>query len=78
MYANGLGVLQDNKEAFRLFQLAAAQNDTKAKCALASMYAAGLGTTKDVAKARELTQEGYEAGVDICRTVWEKNNLGKQ
>ena len=76
MYANGIGVEQDDKEAFRLFSLATAQNDIRAKCGLAMMYASGSGTVKDLLKAKQLAREGYEAGEEICKLVWDKGHLG--
>jgi hypothetical protein len=76
MYANGLGVERDDRAAFKWFQLAAMQNDLKAKCSLAMMYATGSGTAKDMVKAKQLAREGYEAGEEICKMVWDKNQLG--
>jgi uncharacterized protein len=46
-YLRGDGVPQDNAEAFRLFQNAAAKGHTGARIKLAYMYADGLGTPKD-------------------------------
>ncbi len=75
MYANGQGVEQDDKAAFKWFQLASVQNDIKAKCSLAIMYASGLGIAKDILKAKQLAREGYEAGDEMCKMVWNKNHL---
>lgn len=78
MYANGLGVEQDDKEAVKWFRLAAAQNYIKAKCGLAMMYASGAGTGKDMLRAKELAREGLNAGEEICKMVWVKNHFGDQ
>ena len=45
------------------------------KCALAEMYAAGLGINKDIPTAKKLAKEGYDAGEQYCETVWKKYDL---
>ena len=47
MYADGLGVLQDYKEAVRLYRLSAEQGEAKAQYNLGVMYADGLGVLQD-------------------------------
>ena len=51
MYLRGDGVPQNNAEAFRLFQKAAAKGHIGARIKLAYLYADGLGTTKDAEAA---------------------------
>ncbi len=47
MYANGLGVPQDDKEAVKWFRLAADQGTAGAQYSLGLMYANGLGVPRD-------------------------------
>ena len=47
MYQNGWGVLQDDKEAVRLYRLAAEQGYADAQGNLGVMYVFGKGVTKD-------------------------------
>jgi TPR repeat protein len=48
MYAEGLGVTQDNTEAVRWIRKAAAQGLAEAQYNLGLVYAVGLGVTQDV------------------------------
>ena len=43
MYANGEGVIQDHKEAVKLFRLSAEQSDARAQRSLGFMFERGLG-----------------------------------
>ena len=47
MYADGLGVAKDGKEAVRWCRLAADQGDVDAQCILGAIYADGLVVAKD-------------------------------
>ena len=51
MYADGLGVRQDYKEALRWLHLAAEQGDAKAQFALGFMYAQGEGIPQSYREA---------------------------
>ncbi|MCL4456380.1 MAG: sel1 repeat family protein [Nitrospirae bacterium] len=75
MYHNGMGMLKDYKEAIKWYKLAAEKGNALAKCNLAEMYAAGWGTKKDFSIAKKLAKEGYDAGDDYCRVVWDKYDL---
>jgi hypothetical protein len=69
MYAKGTGVRQNYTEAFNWFSLAAEQGHTKAICNLAAMYASGVGTRKNIKKAKDLSLEAREAGEADCKSV---------
>ena len=47
MYSNGLGVLQDFKEAAKWYRLSAEQGDAIAQCNLGGMYYKGEGVPQD-------------------------------
>ena len=47
MYANGQGVPQDDKEAIKLFRLAAQEGNAYAQFNLGSAYANGRGVPQD-------------------------------
>lgn len=51
MYAEGLGVQENNKEAVKWFKLAAEQGDTGAQYNLGVMYTKGLGIKQDYNEA---------------------------
>jgi TPR repeat protein len=68
---------EDYQEAFKWYKLAADQNNFAAKCGLAAMPAEGNGAKKNMAEAKRLAKEGYEAGNDFCKTVWEQFALEK-
>ena len=51
MYARGYGVVQDDKEAMKWYQLAAEQGHAKAQLNLAVMYGNGQGVARDYALA---------------------------
>lgn len=47
MYANGRGVVKDDKEAVKWYRMAAEQGYAAAQSNLGIMYAAGLGVVQD-------------------------------
>ena len=51
MYDNGHGVVQDYKEAVRLYRLAAAQGDVDAQYSLGEMYDLGQGVVQNYVRA---------------------------
>ncbi|HOU05757.1 MAG TPA: hypothetical protein PLT97_10545, partial [Smithellaceae bacterium] len=75
MYAKGQGVVQNYKEASKWFKLAAEQGFALSKCFLAEMYINGHGIKRNPSMAKKMAKEGYEAGADYCKDVWEKYNL---
>ncbi len=60
MYANGKGVLKDDKEAIKWFTKAAEQGDADAQYNLGWMYANGEGVLKDLSKAKYWIKKAYE------------------
>ncbi len=48
MYAEGQGVMQDDRESVRWFRLAAEQGDAEAQAGLVLAYGTGLGVPQDV------------------------------
>ncbi len=54
LYREGLGVQQDDKEAYSWFGKSAAQGDPQGCCQLAEMSLLGLGCEVNEAKALEL------------------------
>lgn len=73
MYNNGQGVAQDNAEAVRWYQLAAAQGDTSAQSNLGFMYAEGLGVAQDYVTAHIWfnigSANGHERGSEFRDAV---------
>ena len=53
LYENGLGVTQDDAQAFEWYEKAAALGNAKAMANLGAMYSNGRGTAQDYAKAIE-------------------------
>jgi hypothetical protein len=68
MYAQGLGVPQDNKEAVSWFRKAAEKGDAEAQNNLGLTYAKGLGVPQDDEQAvswfRKAAEEGYAEAQD--------------
>lgn len=64
MYESGHGVPQDEGEARRLYEMAAAQGHSPSFGRLGRMYEFGRGGTQDVAKAVDLYERGIAAGDD--------------
>lgn len=63
MYEDGRGGLsQDNAEALRYFNLAAAQKWPPAYLSLSYAYSEGRGVPKDIARAEELLRRGIQEG----------------
>ena len=60
MYANGEGVLKDDKEAVKWYRKAAEQGHAKAQYNLGVMYINGDGVLKDLSKAKYWTKKSYE------------------
>ena len=63
MYANGEGILQDDKEAVKWFRKAAEQGDASAQYNLGVMYNNGRGIPQDYEEAikwyRKAAEQGY-------------------
>jgi TPR repeat protein len=66
-YWRGLGVARDDAEAFRLFELAAAQGRPMAALFAGSMLREGLGVAHDDQRAREFFQQAAEHGVALAQ-----------
>ena len=64
MYANGLGVPQDDKEAVRLYRLAVEQGHATAQSNLGASYARGKGVPQDDKEAVRLYRLADEQGND--------------
>ena len=62
MYANGLGVTQDYKEAVKWYRLAAEQGDTSAQFNLGLMYAKGQSMPEDILQAHKWFNLAAAAG----------------
>jgi len=62
MYSNGLGVLQDNKEAVKWYRLSAEQGDAIAQCNLGGMYNEGQGVPQDYKEAIKYFRLSAEQG----------------
>ena len=63
MYANGLGVRQDDAEAVRWYRLAADQGDASGHFNLGMMYANGLGVPQDDVEAARWWRLAADQGV---------------
>ena len=68
MYLNGQGVLQDDKEAIKLFKLAAEQGKNKAQSNLGFMYQNGLGVLQDNTVAHMWYNIGAANGAEFGGT----------
>jgi TPR repeat protein len=62
MYSNGQGVLQDDAEAVRLFELAAEQGEAMAQYNLGLMYYEGIGVLQDYSETITLYRLAIEQG----------------
>jgi TPR repeat protein len=73
LYLQGKGVTRDLTEAFKLFELAAGQNDKWGLNNLGGMYEMGWGTAKDIAKAKDYygqaAAKGNSAGKDNLKRL---------
>jgi TPR repeat protein len=65
-YAFGAGVLKDDAEALKWYQLAAAQGDASAQNNLGSMYGKGLGVAQDMVHAHMWTQLAAANGATLA------------
>ena len=76
MYRKGDGVPQDDKEAVRLWILAAEQGDSDAQTNLGAMYAFGKGVIKDYVYAHMwgniASMNGNDKGASVRGHVAEK------
>lgn len=61
MYADGLGVQKDSKEAFRLYHRAAEKNNAAAMLAIAGMYQQGVG----IAANSKLAIDWFKRSADL-------------
>ncbi len=65
MYADGKGVLQDDKQAVNWYRKAAEQGDARAQFLLGLMYADGIGVLQDDKQAvnwvRKAAEQGFAA-----------------
>jgi len=62
MYKAGKGVNQDYKEAFKWYEKAAIQGNSKAKLEIGEMYQFGQGLNKDYKEAFKLYKEASTQG----------------
>lgn len=62
MYRQGLGVQQDDKEAYTWFSKSAAQGDPQGCSQLAEMCLQGLGCDVDNSRALQLFRQAAELG----------------
>ena len=70
-YANGRGVLQDNKEAVKWYRLSAEQGDAIAQCNLGGMYNEGQGVPQDYKEAIKYFRLSAEQGNADAQMVLE-------
>ena len=68
MYANGIGVPNDDAKAVEWYQKSAAQGDAAAQFYLGLMYADGRGVPNDDAKAVEWWQKCAAQGVACAQS----------
>ena len=64
MYDNGLGVLEDDKEAVKWYRLAAGQGEASAQFHLGWMYAYGLGVFEDDKEAVKWYRLAAKQGIE--------------
>lgn len=72
IYAKGLGVKQDYKHAFQLFQKSAARDDSWGMYNLGSSYELGLGVAQDYKQARQWYEKAAARGNDNAKIQLEK------
>ena len=73
MYAGGIGVPENNAEAFKWFRKAAEQGHAKAQYNLGLMYDKGQGVPQDYAEAVKWYRLAAEQGLDVEVTVFERD-----
>jgi TPR repeat protein len=66
MYATGSGVQQDDKEAVKLFRMAAEAGDSDAQASLGLAYLAGRGVAKDLQQSYFWLELAAVKGEDIA------------
>lgn len=67
LYAEGKGVAQDDKEAFKWFQRAAEKGDAGAQYNVGASYAAGIGVAKDEAEAAKWFHRAADQGMPFAQ-----------
>ena len=67
LYAEGKGVAQDDKEAFKWFQRAAEKGDASAQYNVGASYAAGVGVAKDETEAAKWFRRAAEQGMPFAQ-----------
>ncbi|HEY2913569.1 MAG TPA: tetratricopeptide repeat protein [Candidatus Angelobacter sp.] len=72
IYAKGLGVKQDYKHAFQLFQKSAARDEPWGMYNLGSSYELGLGVAQDYKQARQWYEKAAAKGIDNAKIQLEK------
>lgn len=70
MYSQGLGVAQDDKEAFSLYLKAARLNHPDAMAAVGAMYQQGRGTAKNLKYALGWYGRAAQAGQNTAATLY--------
>lgn len=67
LYLKGHGVKVNEKEALRLFHLAAENGERIAQCKLGLRYQVGLGVEEDAKKAAELLRLSANQGIELAQ-----------
>ena len=74
MYANGMGVSQDDSQAVFWYRKAAEQGDAKAQALLGRMYNSGEGVPQDYSHAvfwyRNAAEQGYALGQALLGSMY--------
>ena len=74
MYANGMGVPQDDSQAAFWYRNAAEQGDAKAQALLGRMYNSGEGVLQDYSQAvfwyRNAAEQGYALGQTLLGSMY--------
>lgn len=76
IYAKGLGVKQDYKRAFQLFQKSAAGGYSWGMYNLGSSYEQGLGVAQDYKQARQWYEKAAAKGNEAAKSMLEKMSNG--
>lgn len=63
LYASGIGIRMDQKEAFKWYQKSSDQGNALGQWNLAFMYVRGEAVAEDYAKARELFRKAADQGL---------------
>ena len=78
VYADGLGVLQDQQEAVRWFRAAAEEGDARGQNNLGVMYASGRGVLQDDAVAFGWFENAAEQGNALCAEQFGRHSLPRR